>query len=105
VLFAGPIHGAKCPVLLPQLGVIHGLPLLPLVFASLCPAGIRDIAALNTLQLLAIDIGNRFQISSLTPFEIPRRDFYVMRRGFHSLSLELLLLGSGAPIFLLSLTL
>jgi hypothetical protein len=68
-------------------------------------AGIRDIAALNTLQLLAIDIGNRFQISSLTLFEIPRRDFYVMRRGFHSLSLELLLLGSGAPIFLLSLTL
>jgi hypothetical protein len=41
----------------------------------------------------------------LTPFEIPRRDFCVMRRGFHSLSLELLLLGSGAPIFLLSLTL
>ncbi len=68
-------------------------------------AGIRDIAALNALQLLAIDIGNRFQISSLTPFEIPRSDFHVMRRGFHSLSLELLLLGSGAPIFLLSLTL
>jgi hypothetical protein len=40
-------------------------------------AGIRDIAALNTLQLLAIDIGNRFQISSLTSFEIPRRKFFL----------------------------
>lgn len=68
-------------------------------------AGIRDIAALDALQLLAIAIGNRFPISSLTSFEIPPRDVYVMRRGFHSLSLELLLLGSGAPIFLLSLTL
>jgi len=76
------------------------------VASKILHAGIRDIAALDTLQLLAIDIGNRFPIYSLTPFEIPRsRDFYVMRRGFHSLSLELLLLGSGAPIFLLSLTL
>ena len=74
------------------------------VASKILHAGIRDIAALDTLQLLAIDIGNRFPNSSLTPFEIPRRDFYVMRRGFHSLSLELLLLGSGAPIFLLSLT-
>jgi hypothetical protein len=65
-------------------------------------AGIRDIAA---LQLACNDIGNRFPISSLTSFEIPPRDVYVMRRGFHSLSLELFLLGSGAPIFLLSLTL
>jgi len=75
------------------------------VASKILHAGIRDIAALDTLQLLAIDIGNRFPISSLTPLEIPRRDLDVMRRGFHSLSLELLLLGSGAPIFLLSLTL
>ena len=74
------------------------------VASKILHAGIRDIAALDTLQLLAIDIGNRFPNSSLTPFEIPCRDLYVMRRGFHPLSLELLLLGSGAPIFLLSLT-
>jgi len=35
--FAGPIHG-QCPVFVPLLGVIHGLLLLPLVFASLCLA-------------------------------------------------------------------
>jgi len=75
------------------------------VASKILHAGIRDIAALDTLQLLAIDIGNRFPISSLTSFEIPPRDVYVMRRGFHSLSLELFLLGSGAQIFLLSLTL
>src|ERR1700693_3780025 len=44
------------------------------VASKILHAGIRDIAALNTLQLLAIDIGNRFPISSLTPFEIPRRE-------------------------------
>jgi hypothetical protein len=44
------------------------------VASKILHAGIRDIAALDTLQLLAIDIGNRFPISSLTPFEIPRRD-------------------------------
>jgi hypothetical protein len=65
----------------------------------------RVFAILQPCSLLAMDIGNRFPISSLTSFEIPRSDVYVMRRGFHSLSLELLLLGSGAPIFLLSLTL
>ena len=44
-------------------------------------AGIRDIAALNTLQLLAIDIGNRFPISSLTSFEIPRRGLFRYAAG------------------------
>jgi hypothetical protein len=45
------------------------------VASKILHAGIRDIAALDTLQLLAIDIGNRFPISSLTPFEISRRGF------------------------------
>jgi hypothetical protein len=34
------------------------------VASKILHAGIRDIAALDTLQLLAIDIGNRFAISS-----------------------------------------
>jgi hypothetical protein len=35
---ADPIHSAKCPVLFPLLGVIHALPLLRLIVASLCLA-------------------------------------------------------------------
>src|SRR5260221_119187 len=46
VFFAGPIQSAKCPMLLPLFGVIHGLLLLLLAFASLCPAVHRaDIMA------------------------------------------------------------
>src|SRR5260221_2637863 len=46
VFFARPIQSAKGPVLLPLLGVIHGLLLLFVVFTSLCPAiHLADITA------------------------------------------------------------
>src|SRR5258707_14098231 len=46
MVIAGPSQNAKGPVLLPLLGVIHGLLLLFVVFRSLCPAiHLADITA------------------------------------------------------------
>src|ERR1700731_676350 len=66
-------------------------------------AGIRDIAALDTRQLLAIDIGNRFPISSLTPFEIPRRDL-TLCAGDSILSVSNYSFSGVAPQFFFSLS-